>query len=193
MIETNPEGGNGLTFQVLALKQRQELFQAALQCLQEIGVQVNNAEARTLLAQAGAEIDENIARIPPDVIKQALATTPSSFKIWGRRQDRSMTVSMDQVNFGPGLTNTDFVDPTSGDRQRTRRGDPATTARVCDALINIDYVMGLGLIDDVTPNLAPVYEFAELVGNTTKPILIWAYNRENLRCDLQHSQRRAWR
>ncbi len=91
-----------------------------------------------------------------------------------------MTVALDKVNFGPGLTNTDFVDPISGDRRRTRRGDPATTARVCDALGNIDYVMGLGLIDDVTAELAPVYEYAELVGNTTKPILIWAYSRDNL-------------
>jgi len=180
MIEMNPEGGHGLKFQVLAPAQCHELYQAALQCLHEIGVQINNDEARTLLAQAGANIKGNIARIPTDIIKQALETTPSSFTIWGREQDHPMTVAMDQVNFGPGLTNTDFIDPISGERRRTRRGDPTTTARVCDALSNIDYVMGLGLIDEVTAELAPVYEFAELVGNTTKPILIWAYSKENL-------------
>jgi len=41
--------------------------------------------------------------------------------------------------------------------------------------------MGLGLISDVHPELAPTYEFAELVANTSKPILCWANTRENMR------------
>ena len=62
----------------------------------------------------------------------------------------------------------------------TRRGDPGLTALVCDALDNIDYVMSLGLIDDVTPELAPVYEFAEMITNTVKPVLPWAYTPQNV-------------
>jgi trimethylamine--corrinoid protein Co-methyltransferase len=73
------------------------------------------------------------------------------------------------------------MDPRTGQRRRTRRGDPGLTALVCDALDNIDYVMSLGLIDDVTPTLAPVYEFAEMLANTGKPVLPWAYSLENVR------------
>jgi trimethylamine--corrinoid protein Co-methyltransferase len=51
---------------------------------------------------------------------------------------------------------------------------------VCDALDNIDYVMSLGLIDNVTSRLAPVYEFAEMVANTGKPVLPWAYSPDNV-------------
>jgi trimethylamine--corrinoid protein Co-methyltransferase len=40
--------------------------------------------------------------------------------------------------------------------------------------------MGLGLIDDVTPRLAPVYEFVEMIANTSKPVLPWAYSVENV-------------
>jgi len=94
---------------------------------------MDNAEARGLLATVGAHAEGNIVRIPPGIIEQALATTPPSFKVWGRDQEQCMTVALDHINFGPGLTNTDFVDPTTGARRRTRRGDPATTARVCDA------------------------------------------------------------
>jgi trimethylamine--corrinoid protein Co-methyltransferase len=36
------------------------------------------------------------------------------------------------------------------------------------------------LIDDVTPSLAPVYEFAEMTANTGKPVLAWAYSLENM-------------
>jgi trimethylamine--corrinoid protein Co-methyltransferase len=51
---------------------------------------------------------------------------------------------------------------------------------VCDALENFDYVMGLGLIDDVAPDLAAVYEFAEMVTGTGKPMIPWAYSVEDL-------------
>jgi trimethylamine--corrinoid protein Co-methyltransferase len=62
----------------------------------------------------------------------------------------------------------------------TCRGDAALTALVCDALDNVDYVMGLGLLSDVPSSLAPVYEFAEMVANTGKPILPWAYTADNV-------------
>jgi trimethylamine--corrinoid protein Co-methyltransferase len=39
--------------------------------------------------------------------------------------------------------------------------------------------MGLALIDDVPHRLAPVYEFAEMIANTTKLVLPWAYSLEN--------------
>jgi trimethylamine--corrinoid protein Co-methyltransferase len=56
-----------------------------------------------------------------------------------------------------------------------------TTAVVCDALEHVDYVMGLALIDDVAPDLAPVYEFAEMIAGTKKPTIPWAYSLDNLR------------
>ena len=55
------------------------------------------------------------------------------------------------------------------------------TARVCDALDNIDYVMSLGLIDNVTSSLASVHEFAQLITHTGKPILGWAFKKEHLK------------
>jgi len=61
-----------------------------------------------------------------------------------------------------------------------RQGDPGLTARVCDALENIDYVMGLSLLSDVPNRQEPVYEFAEMISNTTKPVLAWAYEPENV-------------
>jgi trimethylamine--corrinoid protein Co-methyltransferase len=91
-----------------------------------------------------------------------------------------MRVAPDLVHFGPGLTNTYFVDPATGERRPTRRGDPALTARVADALPGIDYVMGLGLIGDVQADLASVYEFAELLANTGKPIIAWAHKPSNI-------------
>jgi trimethylamine--corrinoid protein Co-methyltransferase len=143
-------------------------------------VDVHNAEARDLLARAGANVDGARVRIPPHIIQDAVAANPRSFTLWGRDNEHRMQIVPDRVYFGPGPTCTYFMDPETGERRKTRRGDPGLTALVCDALDNIDYVMSLGLISDVTPTLAPVYEFAEMIANTSKPVLPWAYSAENV-------------
>ena len=91
-----------------------------------------------------------------------------------------MRIAADRVHFGPGPTCTYFIDPSTGERRLARRGDAALTAKVCDALPNIDYIMGLSLFSDVTPSLASVYEFAEEIANTTKPIIAWANSNSAL-------------
>ena len=163
-------------FRVLSDRQIEKVYLATLECLDRTGVEVRNAEARGLLAAAGARVDGTRVRIPPHIIQDAIVATPRSFTLWGRDGKHRIQVTPDRVHFGPGPTCTYFVDPKTGERRKTRRGDPGLTALVCDALESIDYVMGLGLISDVTPTLAPVYEYAEMVANTSKPILPWAYS-----------------
>ena len=163
-------------FRVLSDGQIERIYRAALECLNRTGVEVRNAEARELLAAAGARVEGTRTRIPPHIIQDGVAAAPRSFTLRGRNGQHEMQIAPDRVYFGPGPTCTYFVDPETGERRQVRRGDPGLTARVCDALQHIDYVMSLGLISDVTPTLAPVYEYAEMVVNTAKPILPWAYS-----------------
>jgi trimethylamine--corrinoid protein Co-methyltransferase len=167
-------------FRVLSDQQIEKVYLAMLECLNRTGIEVHNAEARELLAAAGARVDDKRVCIPPHIIQDAVAAVPRSFTLWGRDGEHHIQVVPDRVYFGPGLTNTYFVDPETGERRKVRRGDPGLTARVCDALENLDYVMGLGLISDVTPSLAPVYEYAEMVANTVKPVLPWAYSADHV-------------
>lgn len=163
-------------FRVLSDDQCAEIYKAALECLERVGVQIHNKAARALLVSRGAKAEGVIVRIPTELVKQAVASTPHEFTVWGRDDRHKMLVALDRVHFGPGPTCTYFIDPISGERRKARRGDAGMTAKVCDALPNIDYIMGLSLFDDVTPVLAPVYEFAEELANTSKPIVAWVNN-----------------
>jgi trimethylamine--corrinoid protein Co-methyltransferase len=190
-----------LRFRVLADTQIESVYRATLECLDRTGVNVLNAEARELLIDAGSRADGVRVRIPPRIIQDAVEATPNSFKLWGRpvgdsrEQDARYCIDAraadlvegvpDGVYFGPGPTCTYFIDPETGERRKARQGDPGLTAQVCDALDNIDYVMGLALIDNLDHQLAPVREFAEIIFNTRKPILAWAYSVENV-SDLHH-------
>ena len=180
-MDTNYNAFQTPQLRILSDAQISKIYQATLECLQRTGVDVRNEEARELLVGAGADIDGTRIRIPPHIIQDSLATIPRTFTIWGRDQAHRMQIESDRVFFGPGPTCTYFIDPETGERRKARQGDPAITARVCDALDNIDYVMSLGLIDDVTPSLAPVYEFAEMIANTGKPVIPWAFNLNHLK------------
>lgn len=179
-MDTNYSAHQTPQFRVLSDAQIERVYQATLECLQRTGVNVLNEEARDLLVAAGACADGVRVRIPPHIIQDALAATPRTFTLWGRDRQHRMQIVPDRVYFGPGPTCTYYIDPQTGERRRAQRGDPALTARVCDALEHIDYAMGLGLIGDVPPELAPVVEFAEMIANTGKPVLPWAFTRQNL-------------
>jgi trimethylamine--corrinoid protein Co-methyltransferase len=161
-------------FRVLSERQCQELYLATLECLSRVGVLVNQGEARQLLIDAGARCEENRVFIPPHIIQDALVAAPPTFTLWGRDGAHQIQVASQRVYFGPGPTCTNFMDPETGVRRKSRRGDAAMTARVVDALPNIDYAMSLSLFDDVQPMLSPVYEFAEIIAHTGKPIVAWA-------------------
>jgi trimethylamine--corrinoid protein Co-methyltransferase len=180
MIISNYSDRQTPQFRVLSDRQCQEIFLATLECLERVGVIVDQEEGRSLLAGAGARIEGSRVFIPPHIIQDSLACTPRRFTLWGRDRGRELQISPDRVYFGPGPTCTYFYDPQTGERRKAGRGDAGLTAKVCDALENIDYVMSLSLFDDVTPMLSPVYEFAEMITNSGKPVLAWAYDTDTL-------------
>jgi trimethylamine--corrinoid protein Co-methyltransferase len=166
---------------VLSETKINKLYQAALECLERTGVDVPNKEAQELLADAGADVDGSRIRIARSIIETALRTAPQSFSIYGRNEAYQIKIEPENTLFGPGPTCTYFIDPETGERRKTRKGDPALTARVCDALENIDYAMSLGMISDANASMAPVIEFAEMITHTTKPVLAWGFSLDNLK------------
>lgn len=161
-------------FRVLSDRQCQELYLATLECLNRIGVTVNHSGACQALAAAGARVEGNHVYIPPHIIQESLMLVPKTFTLWTRDGQRCLQIAPDRVYFGPGPTCNYFYDPETRERRKARRGDAASTARVCDALENIDFLMSLGMFNDVPPMLSPVYEFVELISNSVKPIIAWA-------------------
>jgi trimethylamine--corrinoid protein Co-methyltransferase len=179
-MQPNPPTSQPLQLRVLSGQQIDRIVEAALACLDRTGVRVHNREARQLLLDHGAREDGGRILILPELVQEALATTPRAFTLWSRDGEPALQVRTGRVYFGPGPTCTYFVDPDTGARRKVCRGDPGRVAQVCDGLDNIDYVMSLGLIDDVAPELAAAYEFAEMVANTTKPVLGWGHSVENI-------------
>ena len=168
-------------FELLSPDQRELIFNGMLTTLSRTGAHVYHEGARKLLAQHGCSVDGIRVRIPVHLVRQALSSVPPTTPVYSWDGEHQLFIEQGRSYFGPGPTPPYFIDPETLERRPYVRTDAAIVARVCDALPNIGYVQGLGSISDVTNGLADVYEFADMIQNTTKIIMNWAFNRENLR------------
>jgi trimethylamine--corrinoid protein Co-methyltransferase len=152
-----------------------------LEVLQRTGVAIHHEEARSLLKKAGAIVEGIRVYIPPNLVQEALATVPQEVVVYHWDGSGVIRLRKNEVHFGPGPTCPNFIDPETEERRPYVKQDAASVARVCDALPNIGFVESLGSISDVTPSLADVYEFAEMITNTAKPIVTWSFSRDTCR------------
>ncbi|MGD8962457.1 MAG: trimethylamine methyltransferase family protein [Desulfobacterales bacterium] len=175
---TNQTINQTAQFRILSPDQKQRIFEGMIETLRDTGVHLHHKEARALLKEHGALIDDITVRIPQNLILDALATVPPVTIVQSWDGTRKTRIEKNQVLFGPGPTPPNYTDPDTLERRKYVRNDASVVARVCEALPNIGFVQSLGTISDVTVSLADAYEFAEMIQNTTKPILSWSYTRD---------------
>jgi trimethylamine--corrinoid protein Co-methyltransferase len=168
-------------FRVLSDDQCDQIVLAAYEVLERIGARFHLPEAVQILQKAGAVAGEDgWVKIPAGLIQQALKTAPPRFTLFTRAGAPAIRVEPNRAYFGPGPTCPNFIDPDTNERRPFVKRDAALTARVCDALENLDYVMSLGSIMDVPQAKADIHEFDAMVRETTKPIMSWSFSRASL-------------
>ncbi|TDQ82065.1 trimethylamine--corrinoid protein Co-methyltransferase [Dongia mobilis] len=82
--------------------QLEDIHQASLTILEEIGIEFMGSAARALFEQAGARVDHGsgLVRIPRAVIDTALKTAPACFRLTPRNPARAIELGHDAVAFG---------------------------------------------------------------------------------------------
>ncbi|MCF8109909.1 MAG: trimethylamine methyltransferase family protein [Desulfobacteraceae bacterium] len=169
-------------FSLLSEDQKARIFRGVIKTLNDTGANVHHEKVRELLANNRCKVDGKRVRIPPEVVRDALASLPPTTTIYSwDGQEEMCYVEPGRSYFGPGPTPPNFIDTETLERRPYQRKDATIVARVCDALPNIGYVQSLGSIDDVTHALSDVYEFADMIQNTRKVIMNWAFSEENVR------------
>ena len=80
--------------EILSADQVAHLHNAALELLRDQGIRVLLPEARQFLREAGARIDEDTMMVffEPELVGQAIVSSPSSFQLIGRSPERTVTL-----------------------------------------------------------------------------------------------------
>ena len=81
--------------QVLSNDERAQVHARSLDLLFRVGVRVESARGREILAEAGAQVDQQtrIVRFPPWLIEAALQQAPRQFSLGGRRSGYSLPMN----------------------------------------------------------------------------------------------------
>ncbi|MDG5776522.1 trimethylamine methyltransferase family protein [Haloarculaceae archaeon H-GB1-1] len=71
-----------------------EIHEASLRLLEDVGLRISYDEALDLLDENGCDVDResNIVRFPPDLVEESIEKAPSSFTLHGRNPEQSVQV-----------------------------------------------------------------------------------------------------
>jgi len=162
-------------FRVLSDDQVREIHSAACRILETTGVTVHHAGALELLGRAGATVSgDNRVRIPTALVEWAVRQAPSRVTLYNRRGEPAMYCEGYNVYYGVGSDCPNLLDHATGERRPFTTGDAVHGMILCDYLPHIDFVMSMGIIGDVPMGTTYQHEFAVMIKNTVKPLVITA-------------------
>ena len=105
--------------QVLSEEEQIRIHHQSLRILAKVGVRYHSDKALAVLRRHGAEVDGDtkVARIPNEMVEQALATCPKSFVLGARNRALSFPVPSPVPRYGIDGTAAFVVDFETGERR----------------------------------------------------------------------------
>ena len=128
--------------EVVSEDELEAIHLASLRILRDIGIDFLDAESRSLLRAAGADVEGDGARVrfDPDLVTERIRTAPASFRLHSWNPDRTITVGGDQIAFGSVGSPPNYVD-LDGVRRPGTRATFQELLRLCQ-IFNIVHFVG---------------------------------------------------
>ncbi len=155
----------------------EQIHCAATDILQDIGLNVHHPDMRSKLEQAGAKLGgEARVYLTPEMVEGAIETAQKDIVIYNRLGEPAMSLGANQIYFGTGSDLIYTYDVENGDHRVSILEDVARSARLCDALDEIDFVMSFALPRDVPNEDAEPQQYYNILTNTTKPVIMTSFS-----------------
>jgi len=149
------------------------VHEATLEVLADTGIEVRYAPAVEIFAKAGAKVDGMRVRIPAELVEAAIAGAPRDWTIKPRGGDTEPLVLDAHHSYcGTGSDVLFVCDPETRERRRARKADVEGMAALCEKLPHIDFVMSMGMPEDVPHAIDDLAQVDAMVRGTRKPLLV---------------------
>ena len=161
----------------------ERIVEEALRVLDEIGIAFSNEAAKERLVGYGARPSADGKRLllPPDLVRKAIAATPSSFAMYDREGEKAMAFEDDRIHFVPGSAACFLLDRDTGEARRARTDDVVRFIRVTQALPAIDG-LSTGLVSsDVPEAVSDAYRLYLCLRHGSKPVVTGAFSGPGIR------------
>ncbi|MGB2799148.1 MAG: trimethylamine methyltransferase family protein [Dehalococcoidia bacterium] len=157
-----------------------QIHDTAMRVFEEVGFQVNSDKALKFFEDAGANVDDNIVRLPRETVMDLVDMAPSAVTLYGRQPKHNLNLGGTRVYAGTGGTALNIIDGTSGERQRATLQDLKTIAKLVDGLENIHFFLLPTYPSDVPVEDVDINRFFAGLDNTTKHIMGGVYTHEGI-------------
>ncbi len=152
------------------------ILDEAYQLLRDPGVRVQDAEARDLLAAAGARVDGEVVRIPTALVEGALATVPARFDLFDRSGAPAVRYGAGVVQFDPGSSGVNVLDPATGDHRPSTADDLVRLVRVAETLPAYAAQSTAIVCNDVPAEIGDLYRLLLVLLGSAKPVVTGAFS-----------------
>ena len=160
----------------------EKVHNATLRVLGKTGISLDHEEAEALFLEAGAKKDDfGRILIPASLVDEAVEKATSKIQLWDRDGNRSVLLRNGRTYFGPGSDALYNVDKDTSEIRQSRLSDVRDNVRIADALSAFSFVMSMALPEDVAPEKLYVTTFAEMVANTSKPLIFTSTSLDDLK------------
>jgi trimethylamine--corrinoid protein Co-methyltransferase len=169
-----------LKLEVLDTDLVQQVISEGIALLEDPGVRVHNQEALELLAKAGAQVDSQsqVARIPEDIIRQALKTAPGEFTLFSLSGEPAVHYVGDKIHFDPGSGGLTVVDRQTERPRLPLTNDLVDFMKLVEALPQIDAQSTAFVCSDVVPEIGDLYRLYLALNYMNKPIVTGAFRKD---------------
>ena len=161
---------------MLTSEQLQAIQSASLEVLRTTGYHAPVAEARQLILDGEGRVSGERIFITPEMVDRALKSY-RPVRMYDRQGKPSRVLSHGEVSFGTIADTFYVLDPHTRQVRKFLKEDQSWLAAVIDSLPGIDYVQCVGQAHDVPDTLQNQVAVAETVKQTSKPLLIYPYDR----------------
>lgn len=158
------------------------VFDEAFQLMRKPGIKVQSAEARQLLASAGADVDEaaQVVRIPEKAVRAALETVPNEFFLYDRRGQPKVQYGGDAVHFDPGSSGVHILDPETGEHKPSETRDLARLVKVTEMLPQYDAQSTAVVCNEIPKEIGDLWRLYVALMLSEKPIVTGSFSLKTL-------------
>jgi len=147
------------------------VHEKSVEILQEVGFCVPEGNVLARLDSAGFLVDtgSQMVRITPDLLETGLESLPRDIRLYSREGEALTQFGIETLFMGAG-TPVNVFDLNTGEHRSAIREDVRQLVTIQDALPQVDIVRPTVTATDYG-EFADLVEIAELLRNTTKPIV----------------------
>jgi len=160
----------------------ERIVDEAYQLLLKPGIKVQNEEARKLLFDAGAQVDEEtmVVRIPAQIAKAALNTVPRTFQLFDYDGNPTVEYGGDKVQFDPGSSGISVLDPDTLEQKTAETADLIRLLKVAEQLPQYDAQSTAVVCHDVPKEIHDLYRLYLVLLHSKKPIVTGAFSNKTV-------------